>query len=92
MTRTLSLSEVKMKLSALVDDVVTKEDEIVITRNGKPVAVLVTSEEFESWKETQAIKGNPELMREINEGLKAMQKKLGRKYRSVNDLLGPSLE
>jgi antitoxin YefM len=91
MTRTLSLSEVKMKLSALVDDVVTKDDEIVITRNGKPVAVLVTSDEFESWKETQAIKENPALMREIQEGLKAIQKKLGKKYYSVNDLLGSSL-
>lgn len=91
MTRTLSLSEVKMKLSQLVDDVVTKDDEVIITRNGKPVAVLVTNDEFESWKETQAIKDNPELMREINEGLKAIQKKQGRKYYSVNDLLGPSL-
>ena len=88
MTRTLSLSEVKMKFSELVEDVVAKDNEIVITRNGKPVAVLITTEEYEGWKETQAIKENPELMREIDEGLKAIQKNLGKKYYSVKNLFG----
>ena len=88
MTKTLSLSEVKMKLSQLVDGVVDKNDEIVITRNGRPVAVLVTAEEHESWKETQAIKENPDLMREIDKGLKALQKGRGKKYTSVKDLFG----
>ena len=34
--RTLSLSEAKMKLSALVDEVYGTDQEIVITRNGVP--------------------------------------------------------
>ncbi len=86
MTKTLSLSEVKMKLSALVEGVVAKDDEIIITRNGKPAAVILSAEEYEGWKETQEIKANPELMREIQEGLKALQKGKGRKYHSVSDL------
>lgn len=88
MTKTLSLSEVKMKLSRLVDDIVGKDDEVIITRNGKPAAVLVNAEEYEGWKETQEIKANPALMREIQEGLKAIQKGKGRKYRSLDELFG----
>ena len=46
--KTLPLSEVKMKLSALVDSVSATEQEVVITKNGRPVAVLVSPDEFES--------------------------------------------
>jgi len=36
---TLSLSEAKMKLSALTEAVKATDEEVVITKNGKPVAV-----------------------------------------------------
>jgi antitoxin YefM len=56
--KTLSLSEVKMKLSQLVESVKETDQEIVITRNGRPVAVLVSVNEFEGWKETLSIQSN----------------------------------
>ncbi|MBI4433110.1 MAG: type II toxin-antitoxin system Phd/YefM family antitoxin [Candidatus Omnitrophica bacterium] len=87
MTRTLPLSEVKMKFSQLVDAVTDKDDEIVITRNGKPVAVLLSADEFDSWKETQEIKNNPELMREIETGLKAFSKGGFKKHASAKNIL-----
>ena len=73
--KTLSLSEAKMKLSKLVDNVNSTDEEIVITRNGRPAAVLVSPEEFEGWKETIEIKSNPELMEEIKKGLAGLKKK-----------------
>ena len=51
----LSLSKAKMKFSELVQAVYSTEGEIVITKDGRPAAVLVSPEEFESWKETIAI-------------------------------------
>ena len=54
--KTLSLSEAKMKLSALIDDVSATDEEVVITKNGAPAAVLVSPDEFESWRETMAIR------------------------------------
>ena len=44
--RILSLSEAKMKLSELVEAVYSTDEEIVITKNGRPAAVLVSPEEF----------------------------------------------
>ena len=70
--RILSLSEAKMKFSELVESVTTMDEQVVITRNGRPAAVLISPDEFESWKETVAIKSNPELMQEISEGLAAL--------------------
>ena len=63
--KTLPLSGVKMKLSGLVDLVNCTGEEIVITKNGCPAAVLVSPEEFESWKETIAVRSDSALMKEI---------------------------
>ena len=67
--KTLSLSETKMKLSRLVDDVFNLDEEIAITRNGSPVAFLISPDEYESWKETIAIRSDKALMKEIKKGL-----------------------
>ncbi|MFC1818741.1 type II toxin-antitoxin system Phd/YefM family antitoxin [Thermodesulfobacteriota bacterium] len=46
--KTLSLSEAKMKLSALVESVKNTDEEVIITKNGTPAAVLISSDEYES--------------------------------------------
>jgi len=71
----IPLSEVKMKLSQLVEEVSSLDEEITITRNGKPVAIIVSPDEFDSWKETLAIRADAELMAEIRRGLEAIKKK-----------------
>jgi len=77
--KTLSLSEAKAKLSGLVEEIERRDEEVVITRNGRPAAVLVSPDEYESWKETLAIRTDKDLMREIKKGiadLKARKAKL----------------
>jgi antitoxin YefM len=71
--KTLSLSEAKMKLSALVDAVRATDEEVVITKNGAPAAVLVSPDEFESWRETIAIRFDKESMDEVKSGLEALK-------------------
>jgi antitoxin YefM len=83
--KTLSLSEVKMKLSELVDRVRSTDEEVVITKNGRPAAVLVSAEEFESWKETIEILSSNDLMDEIRRGLAALGK--GSKIYTLEELL-----
>ncbi len=73
--RTLSLSEAKMKLSELIENVYSTDEEVVITKNGRPSAVLVSPDEFESWKETFEIKGDADLMSEIKRGLSDLKGK-----------------
>jgi len=78
--KTLSLSEAKMKLSKLVDTVSTTDEEVVITKNGRPAAVLVSPDEFEGWKETNLIRSDRVLMEEIKKGLSALKKKRAKLY------------
>ena len=73
--KTLSLSEAKMKLSELIENVHSTDEEIVITKNGRPAAVLVSPDEFESWEETVDIKSDVDLMNEIKKGLLALKTK-----------------
>ena len=71
--RILPLSEVKTRLSELVNVVEQREEEITITRNGKPVAVLISADAYEAWKETLHILADVELMQEVRDGIKALQ-------------------
>ena len=71
---TIPVSEAKMKLSALVETVKETDEEIVITKNGRPVAVLVSPDEFESWRETIDVRSDSNLMDEIKKGLKSLDK------------------
>ena len=88
MSKTLTLSEVKARLSELVANVEKTEEELVITRNGRPAAVLISAEEFESWKETRDIQRNLALMQEIKQGLKQLEK--GQSF-SFEEVFGESL-
>ena len=85
--KTLSLSEAKMKLSKLVDTVSTTDEEVVITKNGRPAAVLVSPDEFEGWKETNLIRADQTLMEEIKNGLAALKKKKAKLY-TLEELFG----
>jgi prevent-host-death family protein len=82
--KVLPLSEVKMKLSQLVEEVSSLDEEITITRNGKPVAIIVSPDEFDSWKETLAIRADAALMVEIRRGLEDIKKK--RKLYTLEEL------
>jgi len=77
---TLSLSEAKIKLSSLVDRVKTMDEEIVITKNGRPAAVLVSPDEFEGWKETLPIRSDPDFIKEIKKGIKSLKNKKANLY------------
>ncbi len=85
--KTLSLSEAKMKLSRLVETVSTTDEAVVITKNGSPAAVLVSPDEFESWKETIDIRTDVPLMQEIKKGLRALKTKKARLY-TLKELIG----
>jgi prevent-host-death family protein len=78
--KTLSLSEAKMKLSGLVQAVSDTDEEIVITKNGAPAAVLISPGEFESLKETIAVRYDSALAEEIRKGLRSLKGKEARLY------------
>jgi prevent-host-death family protein len=72
--KTVPLSEAKARLSSLLDAVEGHDEEVVITRNGRAAAVLVSASDFESWKETATIRADADLVAEIRRGLTALKR------------------
>ena len=67
MAKTLPISEVKAKLPELVTAIAEREEEVIVTRNGKPAAVLINYAEYERVKETIDILSDTDLMRQIRQ-------------------------
>ena len=61
------LTEARSRLSEIVDDVVTTGSDLVITRHGRPSAVVVGYDEYESLLETLNILSDPETMADLAE-------------------------
>ena len=78
--KTVPLSEAKARLSSLLDAVEGHDEEIVITRNGRAAAVLVSPEDLESWKETAAVRADADLAAEIRRGLSALKRGKAKLY------------
>lgn len=64
---TLPLSHVKAHLSEITDRVEGQHDRVVVTRKGRPAAVIVSPDDLESLEETLAVLSDPELMGQIRE-------------------------
>jgi antitoxin YefM len=67
MTHTFSITKAQEKLPELVEKAQKKAGDSVITVNGKPSAVLVSFDEYDSWKETDEILKDPNAMKDIRE-------------------------
>ena len=67
MAKILPISEVKARLPELVNGVAEREEEIIVTRNGRPAAMLVSYAEYERLKETLDVLSDPDLMAQIRE-------------------------
>ncbi|MDF0673803.1 MAG: type II toxin-antitoxin system Phd/YefM family antitoxin [Nitrospira sp.] len=67
MAKTLPLSEVKTRLPELVTAVQEREEEVVVTKNGRPAAVLINVDEYTRLKETLDVLSDPALMSQIAE-------------------------
>ncbi len=67
MTGTFSLAHIKAHLSEVVDRVEHQHDRVVLTRNGRPAAILVSPDELEAIEDTLDLLSDPQALKEINQ-------------------------
>jgi prevent-host-death family protein len=84
---TLPLAEIKKRLSEIVEGIEQKHDRVVLTRNGRPAAVILSPDDLESLEETLAILSNPGAIQDIRQAESEIEKadivtadQLGAKY------------
>lgn len=65
MTMIIPLADAKARLSAVLDDVRDTHDRVVITRNGRPEAVIISVADLETLEETLDLLSTPGALDEI---------------------------
>jgi antitoxin YefM len=70
MEKTISLKNVRPQLPAVVDEVDTQMSRYIITKRGKPVAIMISIDDYNSMHETLDILADKELVKGIAEGMK----------------------
>jgi len=77
MTETLPLAEIKAKLSEVVDRVEGQHERIVLTRNGRPAAVLISPGDLEALEDTLELLADPKARTEIERARKEITRGKG---------------
>ena len=65
MDMTLPLAQVKAHLSEIVDRVESGHDRVILTRNGRPAAVILSPDDLEALEETLDLLSRPGALEEI---------------------------
>lgn len=65
----MALRDVKNRLSEVVDQVEREHDRVVITRHGKPAAVVISADDLESLEETLKVVSRPRLITQVRDSL-----------------------
>ena len=70
MSEHLSLADVKNRLSEVIDSLEREHGRVVVTKHGRPAAVMISVDDLESLEETLEILSNPALMAAVRAGEK----------------------
>ena len=71
MSETVPLAQVKSKFSEMVDRVQHTHDRIVVTRNGRPAAVMISPDELASLEDTLELLSDSDALAELAEARQA---------------------
>ena len=74
-SKTMALSKVKAHFPEVVKAVERREEEVIVTKNGQPAAIILNYDEFQRYKETVDVLSDPELMKQIEKSRQYYKKK-----------------
>jgi antitoxin YefM len=73
MAKTIPFTEARAHLSDLVDEVERRHEHVVITRNGRPAAVVLSAGEYEELEETLEILQDEDTLAALRESERDVQ-------------------
>lgn len=75
--KTLPLTEVKARLSEIVDRIQAEHERVILTRNGRPAAVLISPEDLEALEDTVEFLADPRARADIERARKEIARGKG---------------
>lgn len=88
MSETRSLADVKAHLSEIVDLVEGQHERVIVTRNGRPAAVIISPDDLENLEETLDLLSTPGALDEI----RAAEKELSAGFLTAAELRAKYLD
>jgi antitoxin YefM len=82
---TLTVTEAKAHFLELIRDSDKRLERFVITRQGKPAAVMMNADEFDGWLETLEIMSNKKVLKELRKARKELE---SGKTKSFEEVVG----
>jgi antitoxin YefM len=74
MAKTVAVRELRSNLSKLLSDVADRRDHVLVTRNGRPAAVLVPIDEYDALEETAEVLSDPDALAALEAGLGELER------------------
>jgi antitoxin YefM len=69
----MALKDVRDQLSTVVDKVEREHQRVVITKHGRPAAIVLSIDDLESLEETVDVLSSPTLIKQIRKSLAELQ-------------------
>ena len=84
----MSITEARKKIFKIAKDVQKPSRHYILTEKGRPKAVIMSAEEFESWQETlEVMREFPDLDKDVKKIDKAVKGGEHKKWMTLEDLL-----
>jgi antitoxin YefM len=83
MVKTISTREFRTHLADVLNDVVKRFDRYVISKRGKPEAVLMCVDDYEGWLETLEIMSSDKALKDIAAAKKELHQGKGYSFEEV---------
>jgi prevent-host-death family protein len=74
MSKTVPVRELRSELAHLLDDVADRREHVIVTRRGRPAAVLIPVDEYAALEETAEILSDPDALAAIDRGLAEIER------------------
>ena len=88
MTKFVTLKYLRPKLPEIINEVSSKMDRFIITKRGKPAALLIAIEDYENILETLDILSDKKLMKKIKQAERDIENGNVKKLDNVEKELG----
>lgn len=85
---TLSVRQLRPIISSVLDKIYRKWDRYIIVKHGKPEAIMMSIDDYESMIETLNIQADKECMKRIRLAEKALKKNKGKTLEDIHQGLG----
>ena len=83
MIKNISVRDLRAHFAGVLDGVTKRLDRYVISKRGKPEAILMCIDDYEGWLETLGIMSSEETMRDIRSAKAELKKGKGLSFKQV---------